>query len=75
MSEHTLTMGRKLSGKVESIGNNLWQLPSSSNPDDCHIIWYDESSNIYGCDCKGYMYREDCSHVQAVITTMKELDS
>ena len=63
MSEYTDTKARKLikSGKVAKVNDNMWQV-AGSKPNTMYVVMLEPLH----CDCMGFVFRQNCSHIRAV---------
>ena len=42
-----------------------WRVPSQSNPGSEHVVMYTPGMlEEWTCDCEGFRFRNDCSHIQ-----------
>ena len=63
MSEYTDTKARKLikSGKIAKVDDNMWQV-AGSKPNTMYVVTLEPLH----CDCMGFVFRHNCSHIRAV---------
>ena len=56
-----------------------WAVPSQQIDGDDHRVYYLPFQNVWGCDCRGYLFRHrkqpdfKCRHIFAVIAHMLHL--
>ena len=69
MSAYTRAKARKLldTGRVIRLDRNLWTV-AASEPGKSYYVSLAPSQ----CECKGFMYHGDCSHVLAAMLSLSE---
>jgi len=51
---------------VMKITSDLWQAPSSSDPETSHVIYWNADFKRWECDCIGFKIRRWCKHADRV---------
>jgi len=60
-------LGKKNRRKIIELGVDLYQVESASHPGTFHVVDTAERS----CDCKGFQFRGDCSHLRLALEEKK----
>lgn len=54
-------------GEPTKVGHAIvWMVPSRSEPGIYRFVLKFFGTNVYVCDCPGYLHRQECFHVDAV---------
>jgi len=51
---------------IRQINSNAWEIESHSKPGIVYLVVRGEAEPQWACDCPGFTFRQECSHIREV---------